>query len=102
MQRANSTQLNQYEQNKKWGIMKLKKSTIDKIEKISNGWCWDNYTHDGDDDCQDKGEYFTILEALGCKLSWILDDPKGLDEEQIAIVNDAIEIINALQDEIKI
>jgi hypothetical protein len=80
----------------------ISKKTQEAIEVISGGWCWDNYRHEGVDDCQDKGGYWTVFEALGCKLSWLDEFMETVDDEEMRdIVKDTREIIVLLQNDLK-
>ena len=88
--------------------MKISAKTQDAIEKVAQGWSWDNYRHEANDDAQDKGEYWTIFEALYCKLSWVqevLTDKNIVGdydvEEHINIIKDTMTIVEALQKDIK-
>lgn len=75
----------------------LSDSTIKQIQAISGSWNWDNYR-------SEKGRYWTIMQALYCKLSWvaeILQENKEY-EEYSDIIFDTQQIIEALQKDIKI
>lgn len=89
--------------------MNISETTKAKILKISDGWDWDNYKDEKTD------EEWSVLEALYCKLSWVQEFLKekvnqtgiaaedGQDyEEYLDIVDDTMQIVEALQAEIKI
>lgn len=73
--------------------MQLKPKTEKTIRDISASWAWDNYT-------DTRGKYWTILQALYCKLSWVEEETNN--EEHKDIITDTLRIIEALQKEIKI
>lgn len=77
--------------------MNLSTSTSQAIQKVSNGWNWENYKD------EKTGKYWTVLQALYCKLSWVEEYLGDKDDEEYQdIVSDAMKIIETLQKEIKI
>ena len=62
----------------------------DRLQKIAEGWNWDNL--------DDK---WTILEGAYCRLSWVVDglcnSDSMIDDEYKDIINDTLDIIEALQ-----
>ena len=67
---------------------------MEKLKKIAERWDWDNL--------DDK---WTILQGAYCRLSWVVDalcnDDSMIDDEYKDIINDTLEIIEALQDKVK-
>lgn len=77
--------------------MALSDKTIAALQKIAQRWDWENYKDD------DTGAYWTILQALYCKLTWVQEAIHGsVDMEISDIVQDTMDIVEALQSDIKL
>ncbi len=61
-----------------------------RLEEIAARWNWENLDNK-----------WTILQGAYCRLSWVQDGAK-LDDEQKDIVQDTLDIIEALQKDIKL
>jgi len=65
-----------------------------RLKEIAERWNWDNLDND-----------WTILEGAYCRLSWVVDglcnEDSMIDNEYKDIINDTLEIIEALQKDIK-
>ena len=70
--------------------MVLSKKVKEQLEKIAQRWNWENLE-----------DTWTILEGAYCRLSWVLDWAV-LDDEQKDIVQDTMDLIEALQKDIKL
>ena len=74
----------------------MKPETIRKLLKIAGRWDWENYQ-------DEDGKEWTILQALYCKLSWVLEHLEGTDDSELSdIVQDTMDIVEVLQKEITI
>ena len=68
----------------------MQTKTKKELKSIASKWDWDNLDHN-----------WTILEGAFCRLNWVLDGQK-LDDESKDIIQDTLDIIEALQKEVKI
>lgn len=75
----------------------ISKEARNKILKVSDSWNWENFR-------DNNGKYWTVFQALYCKLSWVLEGIKATKEheELESIVIDTMTIVEALQKEIKL
>ena len=79
----------------------MKEITLQKLAELTKNWNWEDFQD------EEEEKYWSIMQALYCKLSWVLEDLKSMKgnikfEEDVEIIEDAMKIVEVLQNEIQI